>query len=337
MALVNFYLIKKQTLYTMYKKKHYPKRHTAILLFLLLFFTACNPKSEQETTQNKNTLKSGYIKVAVDQTVQNVFEQLIDVFEATHIEADIDPIYTSETNAIELLKKDSVRFAVTARNFTPAELQYFKSKTFQPEAIRIAIDGVALITNPANKDSIISMKNLKRVLTGEVTEWKQLYPTSKLGKIQVVFDHTKSSIVRYANDSICRGKPLSTQLNALELNEEVVDYVAKNKNTLGIIGVNTISDQRDSTVVEFTQQVKVMRVSHYDNADRNNSYQPYQYYLYTQDYPMIREIYILLNDPRGELPKGLTRFVSGQIGQRIIKKTGLLPSTMPINAVKVVD
>lgn len=336
MTLVNFYLITKTDRKIMHIATKYLKiLSVAVFLSLLPSFFACNPKQEKET--DRNTLKSGYIKIAVDQTVQNVFEQLIDVFEATNIEAVIEPIYTSETNAIELLKKDSVRLAVTARNFTQTELQYFKKKTFRPEAIRVAIDGIALITNPVNKDTIMSMKNLKKILTGEITQWQQIYPNSDLGKIQVVFDNTKSSLVRYANDSICRELPLSDKLNALEQNEQVVNYVANNKNTLGIIGVNTISDPKDSTVVEFTKKINVMRVSHYEKTDVNNSYQPYQYYLYTQDYPMLREIYILLNDPRGELPKGFTRFVAGQIGQRIIKKTGLLPSTMPINAVQIVD
>jgi phosphate transport system substrate-binding protein len=306
----------------------------SIFVFLLVMtLVACgNKKSGEE----QNTMRSGYIKIAVDQTLQNVIQQTIDVFEGLN-EAEIEPIYTTEQEAVELLKKDSVRFAVTARRFTEAELAYFHEKTFQPEAVRIAIDGVAVITNPANKDSIISMKDMQRILTGEVTQWNQLFPGSKLGKIQVVFDNTNSSIVRYANDSICRDKPLSTELNALELNEEVVEHVAKVPNAMGLIGVNHISDENDSTVIEFIKKIRVMRVSYEDVATPENSVQPYQYYLYNAQYPFRREIFILLNDPRGELPKGFSRFISGDQGQRIIKRTGLLPSTMPIQAVKIVQ
>ncbi len=300
-----------------------------LLLLFLTLFASCSNKDKKE----QNTLKSGHIKVAIDQTMQNVFEELIYVFEAKYTEADIEPIFTTETEAIDLLKKDSVRFAVTARSFTPQEIKYFARKKYNPEAIRIAIDGIAMITNPKNTDTIISVKNLKKILTGKVTNWKEIFPKSKLGKIQVVFDNTKSSIVRYANDSICREEKLSKELNALERNEEVVKYVARNRNALGFIGVNTITNAKDSSVVDFTNQIHVMRVSNYDMTTIANSYQPYQYYLYTGDYPFRREIFILLNDPRGELPRGLTRFVSGQIGQRIIKKTGLLPSVMPVNIV----
>ena len=158
---------------------------------------------------------------SVDQTVQNVIHNEIEVFQNLY-PVKIEPIYTSEQEAIELLKKDSVRLAITARKLSQAELSYFHEKTFQPEMIRIAIDGVAIITHPSNKDSVISVKDMKRILTGEVKQWNQIYPNSKLGKIQVVFDNTNSSIVRYANDSICRDKPLSRDLSALELNEQVV-------------------------------------------------------------------------------------------------------------------
>ena len=305
----------------------------SVTLLLAILLVACG---KQKSTETKNTMRSGYIKIAVDQTVQNVIQQQIDVFEGLY-PVDIEPIYTTEQEAVELLKNDSVRLAVTARKFTEAEVSYFNSKTFQPEAVRIAIDGVAVITNPANRDSVISAKDMKRILTGEVTQWNQIFPGSRLGKIQVVFDNTNSSIVRYANDSICRDIPLSKELNALELNEEVVEHVAKVPSAMGLIGVNHISDENDSTVIEFTKKIRVMRVSYEDAANTENSVQPYQYYLYNGQYPFRREIFILLNDPRGELPKGFSRFISSDQGQRIIKRTGLLPSTMPIQTVKIVQ
>lgn len=305
----------------------------SVTLLLAVLLVACG---KQKSTETKNTMRSGYIKIAVDQTVQNVIQQQIDVFEGLY-PVDIEPIYTTEQEAVELLKNDSVRLAVTARKFTEAEVSYFNSKTFQPEAVRIAIDGVAVITNPVNRDSVISARDMKRILTGEVTQWNQIFPRSKLGKIQVVFDNTNSSIVRYANDSICRDIPLSKELNALELNEEVVEHVAKVPSAMGLIGVNHISDENDSTVIEFTKKIRVMRVSYEDAANTENSVQPYQYYLYNGQYPFRREIFILLNDPRGELPKGFSRFISSDQGQRIIKRTGLLPSTMPIQTVKIVQ
>jgi len=284
--------------------------------------------------ENENTLTSGKTKIAVDETMSTVIQNEIDVFQSLY-PATISPIVTTETNAIDLLLKDSVRMAVTARKLTKAELDYFHSRKFEPEVIRIAIDGVAIIVNKQNKDTVINVQNLKRIMTGEVTRWDQIYPKSKLGKLQMVFDNKNSSIVRYAIDSICRDKKLSQNLNALELNREVVDYVSKTPNAMGVIGVNLISNEQDTATVEFLDKIQVMRVGTDVAVDRTNSVQPYQYYLYIQAYPLRREIYIILNDPRGELPKGFTSFVAGDKGQRIIKRSGLLPAVMPISTVHI--
>lgn len=302
------------------------------LLLVGVIFISCGSKKRDKN--DGNTMRSGFIKIAVDETMRTVIQSEIDVFGGLY-PADIEPIYTTETEAIELLKIDTVRFAVTTKGLTPAEIQYFKDKSYNPKVIRIAIDAIALITNSANPDSIINVQTLKKILTGEVTNWNEIYPTSKLGKIQVVFDNTKSSIVRYAVDSICKDKPLSTKLNALNLNKEVVDHVAKTPNAIGLIGVSLISNEKDSASVDFTKKVQVMRVSKEDKPDRYNSVQPYQYYIYTMKYPLTRNIYIILNDFRGELPTGLTNFITGDKGQRIIKSAGLLPVTMPVNNVVV--
>lgn len=305
------------------------KVYFAFVLSLLII--SCANKNQKD---NGNTLRSGHTKIAVDETMANVMQSEIDVFSALY-PATIEPIFTSETDAIELLKKDSVRLAVAARKLTPAEKKQFNDKSFYPEEIRIAIDAIAVIIHPSNKDSIINVQGLKKILTGEAKTWNQIYPASKLGKIQVVFDNTSSSIVRFAADSICRDKPLSKELNALNLNKEVVDYVAKTPNAMGLIGVSLISNEKDSTSVDFSKKIQVMRVSKEEKPDRFNSVQPYQYHMYTQNYPLTRNIYILLNDPRGELPKGFTVFVSGDKGQRIIKSAGLLPVTMPVNSVVI--
>ena len=58
--------------------------------------------------------------------------------------------------------------------------------------------------------------------------------------------------------------------------------------------------------LSFSKEVRLMSVSAADKAMPDNSYKPYQAYLYYGDYPLARSIYALLNDPRsdfrGDLP-----------------------------------
>jgi len=52
-------------------------------------------------------------------------------------------------------------------------------------------------------------------------------------------------------------------------------------------------------------------------------------------YPLVRNIFIILNDPRSSLPSGFTNFLTGDKGQRIILKSGLVPATQPVRIVSI--
>ena len=57
----------------------------------------------------QDTLFSGVIRVAVDETLSPLAEEEIAVFEAQYNQTGIVPIYTSEVDAITLLLCDTVR------------------------------------------------------------------------------------------------------------------------------------------------------------------------------------------------------------------------------------
>ena len=302
-------------------------------LLCLMSLVACKGK----TSGVRETLFSGVIRVAVDETLSPLAEESINVFEAQYNQAGVIPLYTSEVEAINLLLRDSVRWVLATRPLTENELESFHSRKFFPESVKVATDGIALIVNRQNADSIFNVSTLRKVFSGKIIRWDELTSASRAGEIQVVFDHPNSSTVRYVIDSICGQEKLSDRCHAAGTNRKVIDYVAHTPGALGVIGVNWISDERDSLCRDFLREVQVARVSRADRPTYGNSYQPYQYYLYTGQYPLRRDIYILLNDPRSVLPSGLTSFFTGSRGQRIILKAGLLPATMPVNIVNVRD
>jgi len=310
------------------------KRLTFLYSFVALLLFSCQNKSKDNST---DTYTSGVISIAVDESFQPIVQQELDVFEAQFPQAGIVPTYTNEVNAINLLLKDSVRFAIATRALSSGEENYLISKKFSPRSYKIATDGMALIINKQNPDSLISVNNIRSILTGEVKDWNEIYPTSKLGKFIVVFDNPNSSTVRFAIDSICHGKPLSSGLNAQSTNQEVINYVSKTKNAIGIIGSNWLTNVNDTTNLSFNDKVRVMSVSAGSVATVDNSYKPFQAYLFYGYYPLSRNIFIILNDPRGSLPSGLTSFFTSDRGQRIILKSGLVPATQPVRIVNIKD
>ena len=306
------------------------------LLFLVLAvsFAACRQAPKDGRT---DTYTSGTVAIAADESFQPIVEEEIFVFESLYPLADLVPHYVTEVEAVNLLLKDSLRLAITSRRLTPEELYSFNSRKFFPQQIKIATDGLALISNLSNPDTLISVSAIRDILTGTKTRWKDIYPNSRQGDIQLVFDNKNSSTVRFAIDSICHGKELAGNVSALKTNKEVINFVAKTPGAIGIVGVNWLSDRNDSTGLSFNKEVHVMSVSHSTQPTVLNSFKPYQYYLYNGDYPLARDLYVLVNDPRNGLCWGFSGFLTSYRGQLIIQKSGLLPATQAVRVVNVKD
>lgn len=139
------------------------------------------------------------------------------------------------------------------------------------------------------------------------------------------------------SDSICRGDSLKGNLSALKTNAAVIDYVEKTPNAIGVIGVSWVGDKSDSTQLSFSDRVTVMSVSKDEVATAQNSYKPYQAYIALGQYPLVREIYAVLTDPRSGLASGFATFLASDRGQRIILRSGVVPATQNVRIVNVKD
>jgi phosphate transport system substrate-binding protein len=240
--------------------------------------------------------------------------------------------YTNEQDAIKKLMKLETWLAFGTRDLTDKERQNLIDRKYRPRTIPIAYDGLAIIVNNSNPDTCITVKDFKRILKGELVNWKDLYPTSKLGTIDVVFDNPLSSTVRWCVDSLLGGKEFKApNIGAVKSSAAVIDYVEKHENSLGIIGSNWLNDSRDTTNVTFKKNITVMKVSRLDSATVANSWRPYQYYIYNGNYPLIRTIYAILNEPRSGLPSNFAHFCRLPKGQLLIQKSGLLPIQYGMN------
>jgi phosphate transport system substrate-binding protein len=300
-----------------------------LLIGLFLALGSCKKKEKNDGWED--TFSSGLIRIACDENFKTLMDAEIRVFEAHNPKAVILPIYTNETEAIRLLISDSVRFVLTTRDLNVKERDDLIRNSMQPKKHLIAFDGVALIIHPSNSDSLLSLPVLRKILSGEITEWSQINPKSTGGTIRILFDSKESGILRYMVDSISDGKTFSPHLYALNNPLEVMEKTAQMPNALGIIGFNTISDETASTHLAYRDKIRLMRISRDTVATVENSYLPYAGDIMQEDYPLWRPVYVLLSDPKSGLSSGLSIFLANEIGQKIILKSGLLPVTDPQN------
>lgn len=311
-----------------------------LLAALVLSFAFSSCRERKAPDGRTDTFNTGTIEIYADSSFSPIVQEEVEVFESRCIKADLQPKYTNESDGINGLLEGKIWLMFASRRLSEKEVKYMNSKRLQPYSKQIGYDGFALIINKENNDSCINVDNIKKILTGEIHDWKQLNPKSKLGPIEVVFDNARSGIVHFAEDSILGGKPI-TNKNAFTTNstEGVISYVESAPNSIGILGSNWLNDKRDTTNLTFNKDIRVMRVSRNNVATPYNSFLPYAAYLYNGYYPLVRSLYILLSDPHLGLPTGFANFVESPIGQKIILKAGLLPyrGDILINKVHVTD
>jgi len=303
-----------------------------ICFFILSFILfSCSQNNNSPT----DTPTTGIIEIAVDESFAPIIEAEISVFEGLYKEASIIPRYTPETEAFKLLLDDSVRMIVVTRDLNAKEKKFFESKHFFPKSIKIATDGIAIILNNENPDTVFTTEMIQGILLGKYTYWNEINPKRKKEKIKVVFDNPNSGTVHYAIDSICNGKGFASHVSAVETNKAVIEFVKENPFSIGIIGGSWISDRDDSTCLSFLNTIKVASITKDSVINTENAFAPYQAYVALHQYPYVRNIFIILSEPRTGLASGLTSFITSDRGQRIILKSGIVPATQPVRLINV--
>ncbi len=289
------------------------------VLFAVVFFllNGCEPGTKEG---QKDTIDSGTIYISVDESFKPVIDSEIQVFEALHPEAKIIPTYKPEAECIKDFGVDSVRMVIITRRYTQQE-ENFMTDSFKlaPKSLELAKDAVAVIVNPSSQDTLFDMGQIYQILTGKFN--KNLIP---------IFDGTRAtSTVRFIIDSVLHGDTLTPKTMAAKSSEGVIDYVSKNPDAVGFIGVSWIGNHDDTAQLSFLKKV---RMAWLESTDKPGSYVlPWQANIYYRRYPMIRDLVYILKEKNLGLGKGFANFLSGEQGQLVFKRAYLWPAQMNFN------
>jgi phosphate transport system substrate-binding protein len=284
------------------------------VLFIVL--QACNHKTKSNIQHD--TVVSGTINVAVDESFQPIVDEEAYVFGQLYANAKPHFIYKPENDVLRLLLNDSARVAILSRDLTKNEVRILTNRTLPPEVNRFAVDAVALIVNKASNDTLMTVNEIKQMLNGE----------SKPGT-NIVFDNPNSSLVRYLKAFSGNKDFKQKNIYALKTNKEVIKYVSEHPQSIGITGFSWLNDP-DSDYADAVKNIKIVSVKDENSkTDAVHYFAPSQTTLDLKQYPLTRELYIINCTGKMGLGTGFASFILSERGQRIILKSGLLPEFIP--------
>jgi phosphate transport system substrate-binding protein len=301
------------------------------ILIAAIVLISCN---QTPNLKYNETATRGNIKIGVDESFRLLIDTEVFTFSALYKYANIKPLYKTEVEVLDDFMNDSVRTIVTAKLLNKNQVEYLKERSIIPKTDTIAMDAVAFIVNRKNTDSLIQINKLKQIFYGNVTNWNQITKGNNSGKIEVVFDNNKSANTRYFLEKL-NLKEFPKNCYSAKTNDEVINYVEKNQNAIGIISVNWISENTDSTSNNFLKRISVVGLTAEFDPEGRQYYRPYPAYIKDESYPFIRKIYMITRETFTGLGSGFISFVKGEKGQRIILKAGLVPFTMPVRLVEM--
>ncbi|HWR94857.1 MAG TPA: substrate-binding domain-containing protein [Flavobacterium sp.] len=284
-----------------------------ILSLALIFILICCGEKDQSKTKNE-TMLEGETTMLVDETLKPIIEDQIQIFHDRY-DARININAKSESEVIQALINDSAQIAILSRSLTEKEINFFKNKKIVPKIKPIANDAIVLISKKNTIDTLITLDKLVNLVKG--------LPSSEYKGI--VFDNPNSSTVRYLLDLSKSNELPKERVFSFKTNDEVIKYVAENEGIIGVVGLNHIYNP-SVNIQEYINKINVLSVKSNQN---NNYYSPTQNNLAEGNYPLARELYIVNCQGFPGIGMGFTSFVSSDVGQRIILKSGLVPLNFP--------
>ncbi len=299
----------------------------SIFVLATLIFWGCESK---QTKKNSDSYFEGEITVVVDKAFQPIMEAESDAFMHANPKAKINLKFSNENNAVADIINDKARIAIISRDLTESEKKVFTQTNIEYRSFKFVGDALALITHPSNKVKTFHVNKLADLMNGKISKWSEFDKNGKSSKVVLVFDDANGSNLNYLLQKFNIKKRDNFSFFAMKTNKDVVDFVKKHPESMGVIGVNWISDGDDPASVGFIKDINVIGLTEKENPTIDDIYEPFGYNLALKRYPLRRDVKIILKEGYHGLGKGFVNYMSSQIGQLIAQKGGLLPMTMPI-------
>lgn len=256
-----------------------------LVTFILLLVSGC-------ATPNKNSDElSGSIDIAGSTSVQPLSEELAMEFMGLNPEAKINVAGGGSSAGIKAAESGTADIGASSRELKPDEKAV--------KEILIAKDGIAVIVNSNNPVSDVTMDQIKKIFSGEITSWKDL--GGKDHPITVIIREDGSG-TRGAFQEIVLGKDKHFTDKAIIQNStgSLRTAVAKDPSAIGFISLGALNPDVKALKIDG---VKISK----DNI-LNNSYKIARPFLY-----------LTKDEPQG-LVKSFIDFILSPEGQKIVER-----------------
>ncbi len=249
------------------------------------------------------------ITVQGSSTVLPIAQKAAEVYMENNSDVNISVRGGGSGNGIAALIDGATDIADASRFIKFEEVENAVANGIYPVPHRVAMDGIAVVINPANKLEELSLEDIKKIYTGKITNWSELGGFDE--EIVIVSRDSSSGTFGVfndvANDGVIDGNSIRLTPTALtqSSNGDIAGTVAETKGAIGYVGLGYLSSD--------LKAVKVNGVIPTNETVANGQF------------PFARPLYMFTDGwPQGETKKFINFILSSE-GQKIAGEVGYVP------------
>ncbi|MGC8856584.1 MAG: phosphate ABC transporter substrate-binding protein [Anaerolineae bacterium] len=289
---------------------------TGLLVCSLLFSgVSCAPASDSSPATANNP--TAYIENKGSDTLVNLALAWAERYQADHPDVRISVTGGGSGTGITALINGTVDIANASRQIKPEELDEAKAKGVEPVEFVVARDAIAVIVNPSNPVSQLTLQQISDIYSGKITNWAEVggedRPIVRLSR------ETNSGTHVYFLETVLRlgdkkNKTLfSMDTLLLPSSEGIIAEVRQNPNAIGYDGLGYVPPD-----------LKVIAIA---RAPGEPYVLPSIKTVNDKTYPVARDLYMYTNgQPTGAI-KAYLDWILSEEAQKIVAKLGFVPIT----------
>ena len=283
----------------------------ATLIILFITTTACGSSN----LEGANPDTTAYIENKGSDTIVNLALAWAEQYQSEHPEVGISVSGGGSGTGIAALINGTVDIANASRQVTSEELQQAQSKGIQPVENVIARDAIAVIVNPENPVSQLTLQQISDIYSGKITNWKmaggeerpivRLSRETNSGTHVYFLEHVlrlglKDNKTLFANDTLL-----------LPSSEGIIYEIRQNPNAIGYDGLGYVPP--DLKTIAIARKAGEPYVAPSIASVKNGSY------------PIARDLYMYTaGQPSGAVAAYL-EWIHTDEAQTIVAKLGFVP------------
>ncbi|MDF1533668.1 MAG: PstS family phosphate ABC transporter substrate-binding protein [Methanosarcinaceae archaeon] len=256
---------------------------------------------------DKNEHVTESILIRGSDTVLPLAQAEAETFMIENIDRSITVIGGGSGVGIAAFIDGNVDIAMSSRNMKGSEIENARDNGVDPIEHTISWDGVAVVVNPENPISALSLSQIQGIYNGTISNWKDVGGEDR--QISVISRDSSSGTYEYFKEKVLLKEDYRPDTLIQSATGAIVLEISQNKNAIGYIGIAYLDDS----------------VKSIDLKTDSGSASPTVENVKNKTYPLARPLYFYTDGEPTGLAKEFIDFVMSPDGQEIVLEIGYIP------------